>query len=86
MSNHDTRPEADGAPPLEMGIQTHLGRSLRRVYDQTLTEPIPERFLSLMSALESIEPVSAETAPAPRSPRAKASTAAGSARTTERRA
>ena len=86
MSKHDTQPDADGAPPLEMGIQSHLGRSLRRVYDQTLTEPIPDRFLSLMSALEAIEPVQDEPKQAPRSPRGKTGAVVGAARTTERRA
>jgi hypothetical protein len=34
--------------PGRAGIPVHLGALLREIYDSTLTEPIPERFLKLL--------------------------------------
>jgi hypothetical protein len=43
------------AAPLEAGLQAHLGRQLRKIYDQALAEPIPDRFKALIDALDDPE-------------------------------
>src|SRR5690349_9494363 len=37
--------------PFESQVQGHIGRQLRAVYDEVLHQPIPERFLELLSQL-----------------------------------
>jgi Anti-sigma factor NepR len=37
---------------LEPELQDHIGRQLRVVYDGLLQEPVPDRFLRLLAALE----------------------------------
>ena len=48
-----TRSLAQGAQPgrgaaSDEGIQGHLGAQLRALYQRTLEEPVPERFLELL--------------------------------------
>lgn len=40
------------APHLEAGLQSQLGAQLRRIYDEVLSEPIPDRFRALIDALD----------------------------------
>jgi hypothetical protein len=37
---------------LESGIQAHIGRQLRHIYDEVVNEPVPDRFVKLLAALE----------------------------------
>ncbi|TBW40388.1 hypothetical protein EYW49_04175 [Siculibacillus lacustris] len=57
-SRDDDRP----TPTLEPKLQAHIGRQLRQLYDQMVSEPVPDRFKSLLEQLESREtPSAAET-------------------------
>ena len=51
-----TRPSPDlaQAAPRAMGldVQAHLGRQLRAVFDDLAKQPVPDRFLKLLDALE----------------------------------
>jgi hypothetical protein len=40
------------AQPLEADVQAHLGRQLRAVYDEMASQPVPDRFIQLLDALE----------------------------------
>lgn len=47
----------DGEPlaqvlPFESQVQGHIGRQLRALYDDVLSQPIPERFLELLKTLD----------------------------------
>jgi hypothetical protein len=37
---------------LEPDVQAHLGRQLRAVYDEMASQPVPDRFIQLLDALE----------------------------------
>jgi len=37
---------------LEPDVQAHLGRQLRAVYDEMASQPVPDRFIELLDALE----------------------------------
>lgn len=60
MSEHD--PEAmnmagetsggDGPAPLASGLQGHIGRYLRHLYDDVVQQPVPDRFVQLLEELE----------------------------------
>ncbi len=45
-------PPAPLAQGLEPDVQAHLGRQLRAVYDEMASQPVPDRFLQLLDALE----------------------------------
>jgi hypothetical protein len=48
--------------PFESEVQGHIGRQLRAVYDEVLSQPIPERFLELLNQLDArSEPGTSET-------------------------
>jgi hypothetical protein len=47
----DEASTAEGAI-LDPELQAHIGRQLRTVYDGVLNEPVPDRFLKLLEALE----------------------------------
>ena len=53
-SGRKTRPKAsirkDGAAA---NVESHIGKQLKAVYDDVLNQPIPDRFLDLLSQLES---------------------------------
>jgi hypothetical protein len=38
--------------PFETQVQGHIGRQLRALYDDVLSQPVPERFLELLRALD----------------------------------
>ena len=51
--------EPDQHPPkLADEREEWIGRQLRQVYDKTLNEPIPERFLDLLKQLDEKDPES----------------------------
>jgi hypothetical protein len=50
-SRDDDRP----APALEPKLQAHIGRQLRQLYDQMVSEPVPDRFKALLDRLEGLE-------------------------------
>jgi hypothetical protein len=64
------------APPQAMGldVQAHLGRQLRAVFDDLAKQPVPDRFLKLLDALESksTETPTGDAAPATTAHGAKA--------------
>ena len=39
-------------PLMEQRIQLHLGEHLRQFYSSTASEPVPQRFLSLLEEME----------------------------------
>lgn len=45
-------------PPtqLETKVQAHIGGQLRQLYDQMISEPIPDRFTVLLDQLEKQPP------------------------------
>ena len=42
-------------PPAEFGINTAIGKQLKAYYDDVASEPVPDRFLSLLDALDQAE-------------------------------
>jgi len=52
-TSRKTRPKAPvrkETPPAN--VEGHIGRQLKAVYDDVLNQPIPDRFLDLLSQLE----------------------------------
>jgi len=45
-------PPPSGDVALEPELQAFIGRQLRAAYDEVLNEPVPDRFLELLSQLE----------------------------------
>jgi hypothetical protein len=37
---------------LEADLQAHIGRQLRAVYDEVVSEPVPDKFIRLLEELE----------------------------------
>ncbi len=37
---------------VQMQVQDHIGRQLRAVYDDLLSQPVPDRFLELLEQLD----------------------------------
>ncbi|MDR3375949.1 MAG: NepR family anti-sigma factor [Ancalomicrobiaceae bacterium] len=56
---NSSRKDQPPAPTVEPKLQAHIGRQLRQLYDQMVSEPVPDRFKALLDQLES-----RETAPA----------------------
>jgi hypothetical protein len=51
----DTNPSASDPTKgaiLEADLQAHIGRQLRAVYDEVVSEAVPDRFLRLLEELE----------------------------------
>ena len=44
-----------GRTRLEPRVQSALGRELRQMYDGMVSQPVPERFVALLDALENRE-------------------------------
>ncbi|MCP8937278.1 hypothetical protein NK718_02015 [Alsobacter sp. SYSU M60028] len=45
--------ETERAPPaLQPNVQDHIGRQLRAIYDDLLSQPVPDRFRELMEKLD----------------------------------
>lgn len=65
------------APHLEAGLQSQLGVQLRRIYDEVLSEPIPDRFTALIEALDDPASDGANSDKAPRGPAPSARSAFG---------
>lgn len=38
-------------PPLDPKLQAHIGRQLRQLYDEMVSEPVPDRFRALLDQL-----------------------------------
>lgn len=50
---YDDQVKPGSSPPaIGAGLRTHLGEQLRRIYDMTLSEPIPARFTALIDQLD----------------------------------
>ena len=47
MERQDRKP----APGLEPRLQAHIGNELRRLYEQMLSAPVPDRFKDLLDEL-----------------------------------
>ncbi|MHB2168879.1 NepR family anti-sigma factor [Alsobacter sp. R-9] len=47
-----TPPEA---PALQPNVQDHIGRQLRAIYDDVLSQPVPDRFRELMERLDRVQ-------------------------------
>ena len=49
----DSEDEAvEPKPVLEAKVQAELGKELQQVYSDVISEPVPDRFLSLLEQLE----------------------------------
>lgn len=57
------RPPKSGAS-VQMQVQDHIGRQLRAVYDDLLSQPVPDRFLELLEQLDQKTPRKPGTDPA----------------------
>lgn len=67
-----TSPPGGVGHGMQADMQSHLGRQLRAVYDEMASQPVPDRFIALLDALERQQPPGA---PAPGAmPRAKPGT------------
>jgi hypothetical protein len=42
-------------PTAELGVNSAIGRKLKAFYDDVASEPVPDRFLSLLDALDRAE-------------------------------
>ena len=58
------RPPKSGAS-VQMQVQDHIGRQLRAVYDDLLSQPVPDRFLELLEQLDQSKPQAAGRPDAP---------------------
>jgi hypothetical protein len=45
-------PSTRQEPTLQPQVQDHIGRQLRAVYDDILSQPVPDRFRELVEKLE----------------------------------
>ncbi|MBB4002460.1 MAG: NepR family anti-sigma factor [Aurantimonas endophytica] len=45
-------------PTPQFGVQTAIGKRLKAYYDDVASEPVPDRFLSLLDALDAAESAS----------------------------
>ncbi len=52
----DTVPASGGAT--DLGSSSAIGKRLKAYYDDVASEPIPDRFLSLLDALDAVESAS----------------------------
>ena len=60
-------PDADGkSGSVDPRLQAHIGRRLRLLYDQMVSEPVPDRFKALLDELENRDPSPVATAEAPK--------------------
>jgi len=62
MMTEDSRNKSDaqdaqqqGAERAQAGKEDWIGAHLRKVYDEALSEPVPERFLTLLQQIEKKE-------------------------------
>lgn len=45
-------------PSADLGLNSAIGKKLKAYYDDFASEPVPDRFLSLLDALDAAETVS----------------------------
>ena len=57
-----TPPLAGAVHGMQADMQSHLGRQLRAVYDEMASQPVPDRFVALLDALERQQPRTAPPA------------------------
>lgn len=62
MSQDEKKP-LDGKGEVKQPIQTHLGDQLKRYFSSIVSEPVPDRFASLLDELEKRERNGAEQPP-----------------------
>ena len=43
------------APAGDLGVSSAIGRKLKAFYDDVASEPVPDRFLALLDALDRVE-------------------------------
>ncbi|WP_099864840.1 NepR family anti-sigma factor [Pararhizobium haloflavum] len=59
MSANDTEDAGGGAhnqhQPLEDLSSSHIGKRLKSIYDEIVSEPVPDKFTSLLESLERAE-------------------------------
>jgi hypothetical protein len=48
---------------VQMQVQDHIGRQLRAVYDDLLSQPVPDRFLELLDQLDKGQTADLEVPP-----------------------
>ncbi|MCO5085724.1 MAG: hypothetical protein M9883_02600 [Methylobacteriaceae bacterium] len=65
MSQNEEKP-LDGKGAVKKPIQAHLGDQLKRYFSSIVSEPVPDRFASLLDELEK-----RERSGAPQSPEAR---------------
>jgi hypothetical protein len=48
------QPPADDEPPAggDFAVHEHIGRQLRGIFDEVVTQPVPEKFRKLLDELE----------------------------------
>lgn len=51
-SNTDSGTASKRGQPFSADLQAHIGRKLLEVYDEVLAQPVPDRFLQLLDALD----------------------------------
>lgn len=54
----DKQHQRSPAPTPQYGVQTAIGKRLKAYYDDVASEPVPDRFLSLLDALDAAESAS----------------------------
>lgn len=51
---------------VQMQVQDHIGRQLRAVYDDLLSQPVPDRFLELLEQLDRQKAATEDQNPSPK--------------------
>ena len=46
---------ATSGPTMDLGLNSAIGKKLKAYYDDFASEPVPDRFLSLLDALDAAE-------------------------------
>ena len=52
MTGEDAPPEMTLQPAVQPQIQDHIGRQLRAIYEDLLSQPVPDRFTELLARLD----------------------------------
>ncbi len=47
--------DASNSQPADLGSTSAIGRRLKAYYDDVASEPVPDRFMSLLDALDAAE-------------------------------
>jgi hypothetical protein len=51
-----TEDERNAKAPFDRELQAHLGQQLRRLFNETAAQPIPDRFAALLERLDRAAP------------------------------